>query len=90
MRAPRIVFAVCLIAAVLLLIAGFLTPPMGVIDGSVISAVGELFGFAALGLAPTLIHGRSIQFNHGKTTLTIDDDGTDNRETENGRLPRNA
>lgn len=44
----RVVFAVALLISVALMIAGFLVPPQGVIDGSVLKASGILFGFAAL------------------------------------------
>ena len=48
-------FWVCLISSVGLCIAGFAVPPMGVIDGSVLTAVGMLFGFATLGQLPVII-----------------------------------
>lgn len=44
----RVVFAVALVISVSLMIAGFIVPPQGVIDGSVLKASGILFGFAAL------------------------------------------
>lgn len=50
-------------------------PPMGVIDGSVLTAVGELivfptiaFGFRAVEL------GYDLKINHGNTTIEIDND----------------
>lgn len=36
------------ITAVLLIVASFIVPPTGVIDGSVLAAVGELTGIGAL------------------------------------------
>ena len=44
----NVAFWVCLFFSIGLVIAGFFTPPMGDIDGSVLTAVGELFGFATL------------------------------------------
>lgn len=35
--------------------AGFCVPPMGIIDGSVLTAVGILFGFATLAQIPVII-----------------------------------
>ena len=49
----------CLITSVCLFIAGFLVPPMGVVDGSVLKAGGILLGFAALFQAPYLIESLS-------------------------------
>ena len=40
---------------VALLIGGFFAPPLGIIDNSVLTACGILFGFAALDKMPELI-----------------------------------
>lgn len=40
--------AVLTISAVCLFIGGFLVPPLGVIDGSILKAGGVMLGFAAL------------------------------------------
>ena len=47
----RTVFIVCLLASVFLIVAGFFVPPTGEIDGSVLTAVGELLVF------PTIAYG---------------------------------
>ena len=44
----RATFIVCLAASVMLIVAGFVVPPMGEIDGSVLTAVGELLMFPTL------------------------------------------
>ena len=44
-RMCRTTFIVCLAASVMLIVAGFVVPPMGEIDGSVLTAVGELLMF---------------------------------------------
>lgn len=44
----KVAFAVCLLTSIALIVGGFFVPPKGVIDGSVLKAVGELFAFAAL------------------------------------------
>lgn len=60
-------FWVCLIISIGLFVGGFFVPPTGVIDGSVITSVGILFGFAALGQLPVIIetagHAKITQGN---------------------------
>ena len=52
----RVTFIVCFFVSVGLIVGGFFVPPMGVIDGSVLTAVGELLLF------PTLLYGyRAIE-----------------------------
>ena len=48
-------FWICLIVSIGLIVAGFCVPPMGIIDGSVLTAVGILFGFASLAQIPIII-----------------------------------
>ena len=48
-------FWICLIVSISLIVAGFCVPPMGIIDGSVLTAVGILFGFATLAQIPVII-----------------------------------
>lgn len=48
MRWHTVAFEVCLVVAIGLIVGGFFVPPTGVIDGSVLTGVGELFGFAAI------------------------------------------
>ena len=48
-------FRVTLILSILLIVGGFVCPPMGVIDSSVLTAVGMLLAFAILAQIPTLI-----------------------------------
>lgn len=72
----KIVTGVCIIVSLLLLIAGFLLPPQGVVDGSVLKAVGELiifpvivYGFRAIEL------GLEVTIHKGDTTVEIRHDG---------------
>ena len=76
----RITFAICFFVSVGLIVGGFLVPPMGIIDGSVLTAIGELLLF------PTLLYGfravelgLTIKFQKGETTIEIskDDDHGD-------------
>lgn len=60
--------------AVSLIVAGFFVPPIGIIDGSVIQAVGEIFAFTALLEIPHCIvvaKGKTISFKHGETEVNI-------------------
>lgn len=72
MRNPA--FWVCLSISIALVVAGFLVPPTGEIDGSVLTAVGELFGFATLEVVYIAIKkGIDANIRHGKTEVTIGD-----------------
>ena len=62
------------IAAISLIIGSFFVPPMGVIDGSVLAAVGELFGFGALWqVVKAIDKGVDTKVQHKDTTITIGD-----------------
>ena len=68
----RITFAVCIFVSVGLIIAGFFVPPMGVIDGSVLTAIGELLLFPTLLYAYRAIElGLSVMFQKGDTSVEI-------------------
>lgn len=72
MRNPA--FWVCLSISIALVVAGFLVPPTGKIDGSVLTAVGELFGFATLEVVYIAIKkGVDASIRHGKTEVAIGD-----------------
>lgn len=61
--------------AVALLVASFLVPPTGVIDGSVLAATGEIFAFAALGaLMKAIDKGVDATIAHKDTKITINND----------------
>lgn len=65
-------------AAVLLLVAAFIVPPRGVIDPSVLAAVGELFAFRSLSLiGKALDNGKDAKVSHGQTTIEIGDNDHD-------------
>lgn len=66
------------VLAFLLFAGGFFVPPVGVIDGSVLTAGGELLGFVAIFFAwHSVDNGKSATIQHGNTTATI---GGDNDE----------
>ena len=63
------------LVSIALLVWGFLLPPPGVIDSSVIAAVGELAGFAALWqLAKAIDKGVDAALRKGDTEITISRD----------------
>lgn len=76
------VMAIILTAiAAAMLIGAALTPPMSIIDSSILAAVGELFAFAALFKAGEAIdRGIDAKLTHGNTTIELtnpDDNDTD-------------
>lgn len=82
-RFHKNVFLVCLIASVGLIITSFLTPPAWIIDGSVLAAAGELFGFAALGeVAAAVERGHTATISHGNTSIEIRKEDEDTRPEE--------
>jgi hypothetical protein len=75
MNKNSIAFWVCLVASVALFIGGFLVPPMGVIDGSVLKAGGMLLGFGALAQAPAVLESlERAKFTKGDITVEISKD----------------
>lgn len=53
-----------------MLIGAALTPPMWIIDSSILAAVGELFAFASLfKLGEAIDRGIDAKLTHGKTSL---------------------
>ena len=68
----RITFAICFFVSVGLIVGGFFVPPMGVIDGSCLTAVGELLLFPTLLYAYRAVElGLTVKFNHGDTSIEI-------------------
>ena len=66
------VFYVNLAVSILLIIVGFIVPPTGVIDGSVLTAVGLLLMFAVIEKIPEAIKaGRSIKVQKGDASLEV-------------------
>ena len=73
-------FHIFAIFSLVLLTASFLCPPLAVIDGSILAAVGEVFGFAALWtLIKAMDEGHTATITHNDTTLTI---GEEDEEKE--------
>ena len=70
---PMRTFYITLITSLLLIVGGFITPPIGQIDGSVLTAVGMLVLFATVEKIPEAIKaGRSIKVQKGNFCAEID------------------
>ena len=71
-------FRITLLLSILLIVGGFVCPPMGVIDGSVLTAVGMLLTFAILAQVPTLIEaakaGKTIRLQKGDFSAEVSSD----------------
>lgn len=72
----KIASAVLSVIAVALIIGSFFVPPTGVVDSSVLAAVGEIFAFAALfAVWEAIDKGIDAKVTHGNTTISLDGDG---------------
>lgn len=69
------VFRLNLIVSIALIVGGFVVPPLGVIDGSVLTAVGELLMFGVLAQVPSILdavrHGKSIRVSKGDFGMEV-------------------
>ena len=70
------------IIAVLLIGLSFFVPPLGVIDGSVLAATGELFAFSGLWVGIIALEkGYDATFHKGDCEVTLtNDEKNDDRE----------
>ena len=68
-------FYLTLAISLLLIVGGFLLPPMGIIDGSVLTAEGELLMFGVLAQVPALIsaakNGKSVKISKGDFSAEV-------------------
>lgn len=66
------VFHINLVVSILLIVGGFLCPPMGSIDGSVLTAVGLLLLFSVVEKVPEVIAaGKSVKIQKGDTSVEV-------------------
>lgn len=76
-------FHLTLGVSIALIVGGFLLPPLGVIDGSVITAVGELLTFAALAQVPAVMKavrdGKSITLTKGDFKVDVTSEPEDSK-----------
>ena len=71
------------IIGLLLIIIAFFIPPAAHIDQSVLIAVGEINGFAALGAVIKAIdNGGSATFHHNNTDVTINSNEDEDEKEE--------
>ena len=71
----NISFWICLCTSLVLIALGFLVPPVGDIHPSILTAVGELFGFATLAVvADAIKFGYDAKITHGNTTIEVNND----------------
>ena len=68
-------FYINLSVSIVLIVCGFLLPPMGIIDGSVLTAVGLLLMFGVLAQVPALIsaakNGKSVKISKGDFSAEV-------------------
>lgn len=71
-------FYITLTVSLMLIVGGFLVPPLGIIDGSVLTAVGLLLMFATLAQVPNIIdaarNGKNIKLTKGDFTAEVSSD----------------
>ena len=66
------VYRITLVVSILLIVGGFFCPPMGSIDGSVLTAVGLLILFSLIEKLPEAIAaGRSVKIQRGDTSVEV-------------------
>lgn len=71
-------FYISLVVSILLIVGGFLAPPVGIIDGSVLTAVGLLLMFSVIEKVPEAIKaGRNIKLQKGDSSVEITSEKTD-------------
>ena len=78
-------FRITLILSILLIVGGFVCPPIGVIDSSVLTAVGMLLAFAILAQIPTLIEaakgGKTIRLQKGDFSAEVSSENDSSKPT---------
>ena len=66
------VFYTTFVLSILLIIGGFFVPPIGVIDGSVLTAVGLLLLFATVEKIPEAVKaGRNLKIQKGDLNIEV-------------------
>ena len=66
-------FRLNFIASLILIVAGFIVPPLGIIDGSVLTAIGLLLMFAIAEKIPEAIKaGKNIRLRKGDFSAEVD------------------
>lgn len=82
-RFHKRVFLICLLTSVSLIIGSFLTPPLWIIDGSVLMAVGELFAFASLAqIVAAIERGKKAKISKGNMSLEVGENNDNKKEND--------
>ncbi len=69
------IFRLTFVLSVLLLVGGFFCPPMGIIDGSVLTAVGLLLMFSIIEKIPDAVKaGKSFKIQKGDFSAEVASD----------------
>lgn len=69
---PLIGFYATLITSIALFVGGFFAPPMGIIDGSILTASGILLGFATIAQIPVMINAKNgVKITHNNTSIQV-------------------
>lgn len=72
------VFYLNLFVSLALIIGGFFVPPVGIIDGSMLTAVGLLLMFGVIAQIPDILNavreGKSIKLQKGDIELEVSSD----------------
>lgn len=72
----RVAFWISFIISIVLIVSGFICPPVAEVASSVLIACGELFGFAALGAAIKAIEdGKEVEIKKNDIKVTVGDAG---------------
>ena len=75
------VFYTTFVLSILLIIGGFFVPPIGVIDGSVLTAVGLLLMFATIDKIPEAVKaGRNIKVSKGDFSAEVNSTSASNSD----------
>ena len=74
----KIIAAILAAVAVVLIVVSFYVPPLGIIDGTVLAAIGELFAFASLFMIwESVDRGMDAKITHGGTKIELSNDDKD-------------
>ena len=72
----RVAFWISFIISIVLIVAGFICPPLAEVASSVLIACGILFGYAALGAAIKAIEdGKEVEIKNKDIKVTVGDAG---------------
>lgn len=74
----KVIAAILAAVAVVLIVVSFFVPPLGIIDGSVLAAIGELFAFASMFMIwESVDRGMDAKITHGDTKIELSNDDKD-------------